>query len=385
MASSSRTKVNPLHVQVANHLRNKVFSQAAHNAGGRLPSAKALSEQLGVSTITVRQAIKSLAAEGVIVSRAGSGTYVSQEVRDGARTIAVVFGYRDNRHIRSPWHIRINQSISNKIEQRGWSVRHYTLFHGTDVLDERAMDQLVADTRSHKFSGLFSEPETGYLGKDFRHILVDHSIPWLDADQYSDSNAISQDYRMLGWMGAEHLHREGARRIGIIGNARDSAARSTIQPDEYTGFRWACSQLAGIEVRDEWCLMVEPGVGSGVDAFEQIWLQNERPDGLLVADDITFQGVVMAMLKHNVRYPEDIQLVVQGTLEDEEQLPISPLRICFSAEDYSRLVVDKLLGMIQDKVTVVPSVRMAPAAGDPCVTMREMKSCPAVTEASSRT
>jgi len=44
--------------------------------GGRLPSEMALSQQLGVSRPSLRQALMRLRAEGVIVSRRGSGNYL---------------------------------------------------------------------------------------------------------------------------------------------------------------------------------------------------------------------------------------------------------------------------------------------------------------------
>jgi GntR family transcriptional regulator/MocR family aminotransferase len=53
-------------------------------AGARLPPTRALARELGVSRTTVLQAYEQLAAEGFIVGRAGSGSYVSAIV-DPAR------------------------------------------------------------------------------------------------------------------------------------------------------------------------------------------------------------------------------------------------------------------------------------------------------------
>lgn len=48
----------------------------ALKAGDRLPSEKELTEKLGVSKTVVREAIRTLAAKGLVEVRAGSGTYV---------------------------------------------------------------------------------------------------------------------------------------------------------------------------------------------------------------------------------------------------------------------------------------------------------------------
>jgi GntR family transcriptional repressor for pyruvate dehydrogenase complex len=45
--------------------------------GERLPPERALAEQLGVSRPTLREAVRALVATGVLESRAGSGTYVT--------------------------------------------------------------------------------------------------------------------------------------------------------------------------------------------------------------------------------------------------------------------------------------------------------------------
>ena len=46
--------------------------------GSRLPSEQELSELYGVSRITVRAALKELAADGLVVRRQGKGTYVGR-------------------------------------------------------------------------------------------------------------------------------------------------------------------------------------------------------------------------------------------------------------------------------------------------------------------
>ncbi len=64
-----------LHEWVAADLRLKIESSEL-SPGERLPSRQRLAEQYGVSTITVREALRRLAAEGYILSRRGSGCYV---------------------------------------------------------------------------------------------------------------------------------------------------------------------------------------------------------------------------------------------------------------------------------------------------------------------
>jgi len=67
----------PLFRQVYLGLRQAILS-AAFPAGGRLPSTRDLAEQLGISRTVVVLAYDQLLAEGFVVGRGGSGTYVSE-------------------------------------------------------------------------------------------------------------------------------------------------------------------------------------------------------------------------------------------------------------------------------------------------------------------
>jgi GntR family transcriptional regulator/MocR family aminotransferase len=73
----------PLHRQVYDALRRAIV--AGHLApAARLPSTRALAEQLDVSRNTVMNAFEQLLAEGYLVGRLGSGTYVADELPDRA-------------------------------------------------------------------------------------------------------------------------------------------------------------------------------------------------------------------------------------------------------------------------------------------------------------
>jgi len=69
----------PMHVGLAQALRTRIL--AGHlPAGARLPSSRALAEELSVSRSTVVAAIDQLVAEGYAEGRRGSGVYVVAEV-----------------------------------------------------------------------------------------------------------------------------------------------------------------------------------------------------------------------------------------------------------------------------------------------------------------
>lgn len=81
-----RLQRDPLHRQLAARLRQEILS-GARGVGQALPSEAEFCRTYGISRSTVRQALAALAAEGLVRTEAGRGSYVQQaSARPGGRT-----------------------------------------------------------------------------------------------------------------------------------------------------------------------------------------------------------------------------------------------------------------------------------------------------------
>jgi len=67
----------PLYQQLYMHMRQAILSSEL-KGGTKLPSTRALADELGVSRNTVLNAYEQLAAEGYLESSEGSGTFVER-------------------------------------------------------------------------------------------------------------------------------------------------------------------------------------------------------------------------------------------------------------------------------------------------------------------
>ncbi|AAV97511.1 transcriptional regulator, GntR family (plasmid) [Ruegeria pomeroyi DSS-3] len=76
-----RTLRRSVSVQLYMALRDMILSGALR-AGERLPATRTLAKEVGVSRTTVIDAIDRLVAEGMLVSRIGAGTYVSETLEN---------------------------------------------------------------------------------------------------------------------------------------------------------------------------------------------------------------------------------------------------------------------------------------------------------------
>lgn len=68
----------PVYIQIHDQLKEEI-QQGVWKVGDRLPSERELSGKFGVSRMTLRQAIQTLADEGILERKIGSGTYVANE------------------------------------------------------------------------------------------------------------------------------------------------------------------------------------------------------------------------------------------------------------------------------------------------------------------
>ena len=82
-----------LYFQIAETIRQRIFSRE-YPVGSQMPTEKELSEQFGVSRPTVRQALDTLAREGLLMRIKGSGTFVT-EPKLVHESTSFVTGYRE--------------------------------------------------------------------------------------------------------------------------------------------------------------------------------------------------------------------------------------------------------------------------------------------------
>ena len=72
------TSDRPLSAQLADILRDEILS-GDRRPGSKLPSESGFQEEYGLSRTPIREALRILQAEGLVVSRKAHGTYVRED------------------------------------------------------------------------------------------------------------------------------------------------------------------------------------------------------------------------------------------------------------------------------------------------------------------
>ncbi|MDI3310441.1 MAG: PLP-dependent aminotransferase family protein [Thermoanaerobacterium sp.] len=78
--SVDKNKTTPLYIQIFNQFK-KYIENGSIPPGYKLPTIRSLAKELGVNNVTVINAYRLLEANGYIEKRVGSGTYVSETVK----------------------------------------------------------------------------------------------------------------------------------------------------------------------------------------------------------------------------------------------------------------------------------------------------------------
>jgi GntR family transcriptional regulator len=83
----------PRYLQIANHIAESIRSGVL-GAGDQLPTERQLAAELGVSRMTVRQALGVLAEQGLINSQHGIGNFVTRPMLE--QPVDILVGFSDN-------------------------------------------------------------------------------------------------------------------------------------------------------------------------------------------------------------------------------------------------------------------------------------------------
>ncbi|MFF4749071.1 GntR family transcriptional regulator [Streptomyces sp. NPDC002514] len=216
---SAQPRRGTLYRKVAADLREAIAA-GEYGSGGRLPAESVLAERYGVSRGTVRQALSSLRADGLVTSRRGTRRVVLGTTRvqsfaelvsftNWARSLGEEPGGRVERLERRPADAGESEQLRLETGAEVVVVRRVRTLSGRPVMVERSVypvwvgdlvARIPADAVSH------TEPlqEQGVVFAD-----ADHTIDLVLAD--------ADDARLLGCHVGEALLRERRRSTDPVG------------------------------------------------------------------------------------------------------------------------------------------------------------------------
>lgn len=292
----SRHHKPTLHHRVATKL--KEYIRAHHQPGEALPPVRELSAKMRVSTPTLRAAQALLCQEGYLQPMHGSGVYVLDRV---VTNLVALVSDLDVLHPGVSQFFRgMLHHLRGFFAENGVRTRLYLgEIQPGEPYKDPSCREFVADVLAHRFDGIVA-------------VATDPLPVWMKGAEQFDIPVVGGNHRFRQWVSLDNqqlireglgiLREQGARRVAVLAWGDSGGAG---------GFPKAL-QDAGLSTREGWIRTdVHPSLpGGGWEEFREVWSAHaEKPEGLLIADEMLYAQALLAIQELGLRIPEDLRIV----------------------------------------------------------------------------
>lgn len=194
----------------------------------------------------------------------------------------------------------------------------------------------------------------GKIGASWLGEIANRDLPIVLVDYESSKynlSSVAMDNHAGARLAVQHLCKGGHTKIGFIGGDIKHPSIAA----RFAGYREEC-ELQGVEVRDQWICIDEPGTGieSGVEAVRKIFLNRESlPTAIFAANDAMAIGCIQFLKAQKFKVP--INVAVVGFDNIEAGLHIDPrlTTVNVHKEELGALAVRRLVEMIKSDTPAV--------------------------------
>jgi DNA-binding LacI/PurR family transcriptional regulator len=290
--------------QVAEHLRAEV---AAGSPGARLPTEASLAKRFGVSVNTLREALSVLAREGLIDRRHGCGTFIVSP--RPAQHVALWYGLElSHPHSGAPQ--QTLSLIQQELFERGVAAKAYLATGANrEFSGDLVCEEFIRDVEAHRVCALGLV--TGALVPTAWAAVTRQRIPVVGPQSTVSTPTVTVEvnHARLTQCGVNRLRALGCRQLAWLTwlDARAEAKTRSRRTDFEDALR-----AAGLPCEPRWIAgNLHPSQpGAGYELLREIWsARAEKPDGLLVGDDMYLPDLVSAVLELRIAVPNQLKIV----------------------------------------------------------------------------
>jgi len=328
-----------LHLFIESGIRQFIEDQHLE-AGAQLPTETQMCERFQVSRSTVRNALKRIEADGLIVRTRGRGTFLrnpqadltSQRVPDAAQqadsraahrvAVGIVLSYASDYDVMQA---AILRGVEQAVRPRGYTI----LFARTDDRDEPGEKRAVAELIEYGIQGLVCMPISNRATTDGVRLAVQRSLPVVLVDRYLtglDTGFVVADNQTGTYRATEHLILLGYSRYEFVmpangGPAAEQLATTSIR-DRYLGFCQALRDyrladrirgpaLVDLESAEALCRLLAGPRKSGAPAV-----------ALVALNDMVAAAIMNTAAQAGLRPPDDFAVTGFDDLPIASHLPV---------------------------------------------------------------
>ena len=345
------SKVRHKYQVVASDILRRIQS-GEWKLGAKIPSIDELEEGYPYSRMTIFKAIQTLEQQGYLRVAQGIGTFVARNRPTGC--VGLVIEEEALHPQKAPFAFLLSRELRHFFVRLGYSLKLYIESCESVSEVEIPVEELLGDLRQGKLCGLVATSCNTPLCLQTSPTWAKKKIPYVDItghEQVPFGGKMMFDTASMVRIALEACLRNSRRSLAIIGNC------------DIESLRQEAGRLE-IETRQEW---IQPfgeshGAGfnhekAGYQAMLALWDAGEKPEAVLVTDDIVAKGVALAIVQLGIVVPRDLLFVAMANSGSGISYPVAAVTAEYDVAECARLAGEMLLDLMRDP-TITPRVEI---------------------------
>jgi DNA-binding LacI/PurR family transcriptional regulator len=340
----------PKYKQIALSIKKSIVDgQLGHN--GKLATVRELATLYNTTKATIQQALTQLANEGLIDRQQGSGIFVKVSRQ---KTLAVVF----DRQITDPnttmYCSQLLIEVENSLAESGWSRKCYI-----DVSSKTTADEFEQAVLTHRFDGLIVCSR--WVAENYLPRLAKAGIPCVGAYPYQTMDRwVFFNYNECSQRGVNELVKMGAQRIALVAGHDPQG----IQQEMEKGYRQGLLE-AQRPMDDPMVRVVPVTEEDGFRAFNELWDQSVRPDGIIITDELICKGVIRGVISRGIKIPEELHIASQMTAMPKNPFALPVIQLQMDVAEQASKLVQMIFALSTGQPVSMPKVLLSPKIYNP--------------------
>ena len=237
--------------------------------------------------------------------------------------------------------VRVSQRLRVFFRNQGYRCRLYAGHtSAADITPTLSCTEFVDAAQANQLCGV--AVVLGAQTPEWTKPVLQNRVPVVGPPEYE--RGVETNNQDMVRQGAERLIREGRRKIAFMGWQAEENGGGWVQVFK------ASLRKAGVPIRDEWIRhQVHPSQpGAGWEEFREIWMASgEKPDGLLVTDDLLMRDSTAAICETRVRVPEQLMIVTHANRGSGIYYPFPVWQMEYDPDEYARMTGEMLVALMR--------------------------------------
>ncbi|MBN1675715.1 MAG: GntR family transcriptional regulator [Kiritimatiellae bacterium] len=318
----------PKYLQIANRLA-EMIATGVYRPGDKVPSERALAQDMSVSAVTANRAVSELVDRGLLHRRQGCGTFVREpQVEVSLKPIAFLYPGPEWALAEGGFYGSIFNGARRRLREAGRAMEFVTA--SLDPESAGKLDDLGV-------AGLIS---TQINDDDFILSVAARGVPMIVVDYWSEGipgiDTVTVDSLQGSHDVVRHLIQLGHREIAHIGT------ESTYNPRRRVwGYRKAM-QDAGLTPRVFW-VEAKNGMQIGHHTMQKVFEEYPGVTAVACFSDLQAFGALRAVRERSLRVPEDISITGFGDMDQSEYGYVQITTVGMDKTEIGRRAAERLL------------------------------------------